>query len=261
MGRLHLFEFEDQSWFPSLLREYMTDYLAFTASLTTAPFERFAQKLKEALVATQQTQLLDLCSGASGPLPQVVKLLREKEQYPVTATLTDLYPNITAFRKTEALANEISHLETSVDATQVTPDLKGFRTLFNGFHHFSPEKAGKILENAARTRQGIAVLELVDRSAFGFFSVATLLIAVPMLTPFMRPFRVSRLVFTYLVPVLPFLMLWDGWVSCFRVYSLEELKVLTDGIRVNGYTWEMGKLQVGNSPAAVTYLMGRPASS
>ena len=32
MARIHLFEFEDQQWFPSFLRNYMTDFLQFISN-------------------------------------------------------------------------------------------------------------------------------------------------------------------------------------------------------------------------------------
>jgi hypothetical protein len=32
MKRLHLFEFEDQPWFPRIVRDGMTDYLKFVAN-------------------------------------------------------------------------------------------------------------------------------------------------------------------------------------------------------------------------------------
>ena len=34
MGRIHLFEFEDQKWFPSFLRNYLTDFLQFLSNKT-----------------------------------------------------------------------------------------------------------------------------------------------------------------------------------------------------------------------------------
>lgn len=258
MKRLHVFEFEDLPWFPSLIREYLTDYLNFTAHLSSTPFESLAQKLKPILEATQTTTLIDLCSGGGGPLPVVVRLLKEKEKYPVRAVLTDFYPNRTAFSRIQKSFPEITSLECPVDATQVPQNLKGFRTLFNGFHHFRPEKAKLILEDAARSRQGIAVYELVGRSAFGFLSLLILLCAMPFFTPFIRPFRFSRIIFTYFIPLVPLAALWDGFISCLRVYSPEELKKLTCSIESTHYEWEIGLLPFGKGPGFGTYLFGIP---
>jgi hypothetical protein len=262
MRRIHLFEFEDQPWFPALIRGFMTDYLNFTATLTTAPFEAFTKKLKTAMEACGTRKIVDLCSGGGGPVPVVVQLLKEQENYPVQATLTDYYPNLVAFRRIQALHPQISFVSDSVDATQVSPEMQGFRTLFNGFHHFRPDQAKKILKDAAQSKQGIAIFELVGRSPFALFSVATILISLPLLTPFMKPFRVSRLIFTYLIPLVPLFALWDGVVSCLRVYSPEQLKEMIDSISaegsVQGYTWETALLPFGKIPGHGTYVIGIP---
>jgi hypothetical protein len=80
-------------------------------------------------------------------------------------------------------------------------------------------------------------------------------------TPFIRPFRWSRLAWTYLIPIVPFAVLFDGIVSCFRAYSLSELRQLTSGLSQCGYNWDVGeeKYWGGFSPVPVTYLIGYPA--
>ena len=47
------------------------------------------------------------------------------------------------------------------------------------------------------------------------------------LTPRMRPFRWSRLLLTYLLPLIPLVVLWDGLVSCCRTRTPQELLALT----------------------------------
>ena len=56
-------------------------------------------------------------------------------------------------------------------------------------------------------------------------------LAVLVLTPAVRPFRWSRLFWTYLVPVLPPPILFDGVVSCLRVYTPEEMLAMAGGRR------------------------------
>ena len=43
------------------------------------------------------------------------------------------------------------------------------------------------------------------------------------IVPVVRPFRVSRLLFSYLPPLIPFVVAWDGTVSALRAYTPEEL--------------------------------------
>jgi hypothetical protein len=80
---------------------------------------------------------------------------------------------------------------------------------------------------------------------------------VVLVTPFIRPFRWSRLFWTYLVPVVPLVSLFDGVVSCLRTYSVQELRELTAGLATNSYQWDFGELK-GKGPIPITYLIGLP---
>jgi hypothetical protein len=77
-----------------------------------------------------------------------------------------------------------------------------------------------------------------------------------LLTPFMHPFRWSRLLWTYVIPVIPFLLWFDGIMSCLRSYSVPELEGLVAGLPRNDYEWKIGEERCGLVPIAVTYLIG-----
>lgn len=61
MARIHLFELEDQPWFPPLLRDAGTAYLRKAAALTGQP-GFMAPKLAELLRSSGARRLVDLCS-------------------------------------------------------------------------------------------------------------------------------------------------------------------------------------------------------
>ena len=84
-------------------------------------------------------------------------------------------------------------------------------------------------------------------------------ILVLLVTPFIRPFGWSRLLFTYLLPLVPLTCLWDGFVSQLRAYTPEELNTLAKSLGDVGYRWDAGKGRLQGSPAHLTYLIGRPA--
>ena len=44
MARIHAFEFEDQSWFPGLSREYMTDVLSHMGGRSKIPYVPFTER-------------------------------------------------------------------------------------------------------------------------------------------------------------------------------------------------------------------------
>ena len=147
-----------------------------------------------------------------------------------------------------------------VDAKAVPPELTGFRTLFNAFHHFRPADAAAVLRDAVRAGQPIGVFEVMDRTVAGVLPVVLLVPLIVLLaTPFVRPFRWDRLVLTYLVPLVPLTCWWDGLVSALRAYTPAELEAL--GREAGpGYMWRAGRVPLsGGSPGRLTYLIGRSA--
>lgn len=255
MRRLHLFELEDQPWFPATIRDLATDYLHFMQSAwavhrSAVPF------LEEALREGRTTHIVDLCSGGSGPIPAIVRDLRDKGA-DVTATLTDLYPNVPALEHIAAASGgAIDFVAQPVDARAVPNDLRGLRTLFNGFHHFRPADAQTLLRDAAAARQPIAIFEMSRRSA-GMLAVVLLVpIFVLLLTPFVRPFKWKRLFWTYLIPLVPLTCLWDGIVSQLRAYTVPELRAMAAA--AGSMTWRADEPRLEGRRARMTYLLGWP---
>jgi hypothetical protein len=70
--RLHLFEWEDQPWFPDFLRSAMTKYLAAAYGIIPFP-KRWANCLSKLMSRDVTTEIVDLGSGSGGPIAHVVK--------------------------------------------------------------------------------------------------------------------------------------------------------------------------------------------
>ncbi len=255
--RLHLFELEDQRWFPALLRDAGTAYLRLVLELS-GHARLLVPKVREALERSGEKRILDLCSGGGGAIPVVVREL-ERAGLDVRARLTDYFPNDAAFRSIAAAsAGRIDYAPEPVDATAVPVEQPGLRTLFNAFHHFRPADARRILADAVRAGRPIAVFEIVGRQILPIVGILLSPLQVWALMPFVRPRRASWLFLTYLVPAIPLLVLWDGLVSCLRVYSTTELRALTAGLAAPGWTWDIGRIRLGRAPAHATYLLGYP---
>ena len=83
--------------------------------------------------------------------------------------------------------------------------------------------------------------------------------AMLLFTPFVRPFRWSRLFFTYLVPLIPMLVLFDGTVSMMRVYMADELRELFQQVPdYDSYVWDIGSIATGGISTGPSYLIGVP---
>jgi hypothetical protein len=74
--------------------------------------------------------------------------------------------------------------------------------MFNAFHHFRPHDAMAVLRDAVQAGQSIGIFEISERSLrtlVPMFFLVPLLVAIT--TPFIRPFRWRRLLWTYLLPL------------------------------------------------------------
>ncbi|MBO2011402.1 class I SAM-dependent methyltransferase [Hymenobacter negativus] len=260
--RLRLFEFEDLPWFPAIIRAGMMDYLRFMIS-TLGTYRPITPLLAEGLARTGQTRVLELGAGAGGGTETVLATLRTHGQPDTTITLTDLYPQPAAWadiaRQTQGA---IGYEPTSVNALAVPAHLPGFRAIFSAFHHFPPAAAEAMLRDAVRANTGIGVFEGAGKHWAELLLAWTVLpVAQLLLTPFFRPFRLSRLVFTYLIPLIPLCTIWDGSVSLLRMYSTTELLALAHAADPERrFVWHVGKERHWWGPE-VTYLIGWPDTS
>ena len=122
---------------------------------------------------------------------------------------------------------------------------------------YASEEAQQILQNAVDRQAPICIFEAQERNLLTLLQFSLSPINVLLSTPFIRPFSLGRLFFTYLVPIVPLFVFWDGVVSVLRTYSVEEMtemtKQLKDGDR---FVWEVGKVK--NGPVTNLYLLGYP---
>ncbi len=259
MRRMELFEIHDNPKFPAFLRDLVTDALQSVWNFSNS-YKPVLPLLLDALVQTGTRDVLDLCSGGGGPWFELIRDLDIENHCTIHVRLTDKYPNREAFEK--PLSNSASTINFDprpIDATEVPIDLKGFQTMFSSFHHFGRSDAQKILSNAVKSNRGIAIFEMARRDAKIMLAVCLIPLLVLFLTPRMRPFRYSRFLWTYVIPVVPFVVWFDGWMSCLRSYSHAELGELVRSTPGNTYRWEWGTQTGGLLP--VTYLIGSPISS
>jgi hypothetical protein len=252
LRRRHLIEIHEQPWCPRSLRDSVTDAIGFF-TFVGRPFDVVREPLMEAIRASGADQVVDLCSGAGGPW---LDLARDLEDSGVQVVLTDLHPNEEAFRRARRLGNgRIRSHPDPVDARAVPESLGGFRTLFTSFHHFRPEEARRVIEDAVRRGQGIGVFEAQER---GLGAMLFFLLYLPLTlvaVPFMRPFRWSRLFWTYVVPALPLVVTFDAVVSCLRTHEPEELQEMAEDLGAHART---GRVPARWLPLRVTHLVALP---
>jgi hypothetical protein len=255
-GGARFFEFHDHKWFPKSLRDGVTDALQFILSLGGI-YRPIVPLLDKAVEVSRAERIVDLCSGGGGPWLWLYRLLGVGNGRGVEVCLTDKYPNVTAFENArQETDGQITFYRGFVDAASLPRELAGFRTIFTSFHHFTPDEAVAILQNAVDDGQGIGVFEAAKRDPLNILLTVLMPLAGFLTAPFARPVRISRLFWTYIIPVIPFVLLFDGVVSCLRAYSQKELSLLAAQVKAENYVWQIGEQSGGLAP--VTFLIGHP---
>jgi hypothetical protein len=257
MRRLQLIEFHEQPWFPSLLRDEITDALQFGLNrlklyILTAPL------LQNMLNGTGSISIVDLCSGAGGPWFELSRKLSTDSAI-LQVWLTDKYLNARASLDGKALSeNQVAFYPSPVSATDVPSQLNGLRTMFSSFHHFPPEQARAILQNAVNARVGIGIFEITKRAPSTIMLMFPWALMSFLFTPWIRPFRWARLFWTYVFPIVPLVLLFDGVMSCLRTYSAQELSGMVKTLNGPEYRWEIGEHPGKVRSMPITYLIGCP---
>ncbi len=256
--RLHLFEFEDLPWFPDAIRVGGTDYLRYFL-IATRLYKPVLPLIAETLLQTKDETIVDLCSGGGGYIEQVYEGINDKGSRKIKVLLTDKFPNLESYRLLKEKTNGgIDYFDRPVDAMDVPKEISGFRVMFSAVHHFKPEQVGAVLRNAVEHRAAIGLFDGGDKNILSILGMLLIHpIAFFLFTPFFKPFKLSRLFFTYIIPLIPIYTIWDGCVSVLRFYQPDELLKIAQATEAQNYIWKHGKVK-NRFGLQATFLIGRP---
>ena len=232
---------------------------------STSPARLVSTTLQETLGdKVSEYTYVDFCAGAGGPTPYIerhlnkqLKLLNsnrvaykkavgtsngynnERDPRPgVDFVLTDIAPHLEAWEVAAKKSDNLHFIATSVDAANAPPNLlrtlprearrnkKVFRLFNLAFHHFDDPLAEKILRNTLATSDGFGIFELQARTFSSFLTVALIWPLMLLVSPFYFWRSPGHLFFTYIIPVIPFVMVFDGFVSSLRTRSASEVMAM-----------------------------------
>lgn len=235
----------------------MIGYLR-TVNQRMEPYAAAAPVLIDLLRRTGETRVVDLCSGDGGPWLELVRPVRE--QVPgLEVQCSDLFPNAAIasdFEETEGLAYRLEPMS----ALDVPEGLHGARTLFTSLHHFEPPDVVSMLRDAEAAGVSFAAFEVTHRSVVGLVSTLLMPVFALALMPFVKPRRFLTLWLSYLPPLVPLAIGWDGTVSTLRSYRAEELERLVEPLQSDRYRWTVEERSTG-TPLPMTCLIGEPVGT
>ncbi|MCU0319810.1 MAG: hypothetical protein MUE88_06985 [Flavobacteriales bacterium] len=202
----HWIELEDLPGFPPLLRRMQVEFIGWLVE-RFGVYRPVVPHIAAALQQVRSEELTDLGSGQGGPIRY---LAVQPALAAVHFTLTDRYPS----PGTDLPPHVRWHPE-AVDALAAHVPGKGPVSLFNTFHHFTPDQQERLVRQQAH--RGVLVHEVLQPNFLVFLKILfTTTVGQVLLAPFVRPFRWERLLFTYVLPVNLITIPWDGLVSVLR---------------------------------------------
>jgi hypothetical protein len=239
--KIRLPELEDYPWFPKKLRSMQMDYIGWLVKVFKL-YQPLVPKIN--ILSSNQNVWVDLCSGSGMPVESIKNKIQGIQQI----VLTDLYPD------SQNKSDDFTWIDRSINATAPF-DQVGFRTMFNAFHHFTNADKVKVLKNHAP--HGILIAEILEPNLFNAIKILfTTTIGQFLLRPFVKPFSIAGIIFTYLIPINLITVSWDGLASVLKSSTEKELKTLALEAFPTGYTIETGK--VGRFGMQVVYLLIKP---
>lgn len=263
MRRVHLFELEDLDWVPRAVRDGGTDLLDLGFA-RVGFYDGVAPKLVALLDATGARRVIDVCSGGGGGTLYMRRLVRAAG-HEVDFVLTDRNPNEAGMARVRALGDaRTSYRDQPVDAMKGLEAIEGVRTMSGALHHFRPDALRLLIGGIVAQGAPLAFFDVAASPALRrtpallapiamLVNILVLFVGSLFLVPLVRPFRASRLVLTYLVPLIPVLVAWDGTVSALRAYSADEVLAIARSVPGGErYGWEAGVV------GSALYLTGTP---
>lgn len=251
-------ELEDLPWFPRFFRDEITDALRYF-TLSMRGYDGIIPEFLWTMQQSTTKNVVDLCSGGSGPWEYLLMAITDLDDYVDTITLTDLYPNREYTRALDQKSVGIHYHKDPVDARNIDPELVGVRTLFSAFHHFTTDEATAILQDAVDKKMPVCVFEMTERRFMNLFHnlISTIILFTRLL--FRRPLSPARLLFSYLIPIVPLVYLYDSTISHLRTFSTDDLRTMVGALKnTESFEWEIGSKRSPKSHIKNSYLIGYP---
>lgn len=227
MKRKQVFQFSNQKWYPAFLKRDMYEFMTWFVGKVNAA-KPFLPVISEGLQNAPAQRVINIDSKMGAGFETVNDLISEKP---------------------EVFNLPIEKFNTANS---------GVYLFVNSFHQFKPDVARNYLNQIAKSRNVVVVVEGNNDSLWQVVGMTIFVpLAVILSAPFVKPFRVTRLIFTHLIPILPIVTMLDGFLALFKLYNPQDLNELVSTIPEKNYSWKSAKSDNGRG-GKIMYLIGWP---
>ena len=256
--RRQAFEFMDLPQTPRYLRDSIVESLG-NAIRWSGVYKNAATVFAEFCAGLQGVKLLELCSGSGEPATILLDTLNKQGKKLPCFLISDLFPVNSKMEKVvEQFPDNIEAINTPLDALSVPDSIPhSARVVISSLHHFTPDQARSILRDSAEKGKPIFILEPMNRRLMSVLKLGFFFFLSIMLNPiFSKRKRLLKVMFTYPIPLIPLMGIWDGGISVMRVYSEKELMALTSIIDAD-FQWKFHNIPVAWG-GSISVFIGKP---
>lgn len=226
MKRKQITQIINVGWFPKFLKSLIAEFLSWFVAKVNAT-KPFIPVIEDILNKTNHKRIINIEFNVGAGIETVKPFLKDD------VTVDSIH---------------ISNFNTSE---------KGVYLCVNSFHQLNSEKAKKILQDIVDSGNPVVVVEGNNDSLWQIVGMTVFVPLTVLLTAFfVKPFRISRIIFTYLIPILPIIIVIDGCIALLKLYNPTDLLELTSSLERNNYDWKAGKNDNGRG-GKIMYLTGR----
>ena len=196
----------------------------------SSPFRNYynwvIQAISEEISDDSVENIFELGAGMC-PITKMLILSKPIRSSTINIIPTDLHPDIKQFKRLQNMDERVKPVFGSFDYSQlnnVPP--KSIAVLSATFHHIPEESKLHVLNSLMNDFDKVFIFEPIRNKLSSYLFVSCALFG-----GFALPFFLIRkgsflrsMLWCWLIPICPFLFLWDGWVSCSRCWSVDRWK-------------------------------------
>ena len=230
---MRLIELEDTHWFPEVLREQQLGYIGWLVKFLDI-YRPLNRNLPTWLKESNRHYVFDLCSGSGEPMISLTRSISEN----IDVTLSDKFPLHRSDR-----SSSLSYISNSIDVLALDFDTDKYYTMFNAYHHFDKDDQRDIVKRLTKKGAPFCFVEILTPNLLTILKVIFInTLGQFILAPFVKPFSITRLLFTYLLPINILTTTYDGVIPVLISKNNKQYQTLLSGLSSDGYEIDIASL-------------------
>ena len=228
---IHLFEFMDHPRTPRVIRQTLLDVLEYCNRDFRPYYREVAAEICEVV---QERGIQHIVEAGAGSAPLTRQLAANNVCAETTLTPCDLYPEPDLYRSlAEGWPDRVQPVFEPLDLTEArswSPNTA--IVLCATLHHIPAKERSELLKTMRASAACVMIFEPIRRTPLSMFLVLFAVIPALLapLNGLLRAGSLRRVLFCWLLPIVPLMFVWDGLISCLRQWSDLEWRSFAESI-------------------------------